>query len=340
MDHLILGGGVFLGRACLDAALRAGHRVTVFNRGQARSDWPAEVEVVLGDRKTDLVRLGGRRWDGAIDTCGYLPRDVQASAEALRPACGRYLFVSSVSVYASFRQAPVRETDPLAELGAVSQTAVTNENYGALKAACERAVTNALGSRATLVRPGLIIGSDDRTGRFSYWPWRVAEGGTVLAPGRPDRPVQFIDAADLAAWMVALLESDCPGTFNATGPTDGCTWGALLAACATEAARAGAPASAITWVDEDWLLAEKVTPWSELPLWVPSADPVTAAFDAVDIGPAVAAGLRTRPLGQTISQILASGAPAVTDPRRSGKLTRERETALLFSWQNRRAAEV
>ena len=146
MDLLIIGGGVFLGRACLTAALHAGHRVTVFNRGKARTDWPGGVEVVLGDRKSELHHLAGRRWDAVIDTCGYLPHDVLASAQALGKACGRYLFVSSVSVYASFRQAPVRESDALAQLGAKPQDTVTNENYGALKAACEAAVTATLGA--------------------------------------------------------------------------------------------------------------------------------------------------------------------------------------------------
>ena len=340
MDLLIIGGGVFLGRACLTAALHAGHRVTVFNRGKARTDWPGGVEVVLGDRKSELHHLAGRRWDAVIDTCGYLPHDVLASAQALGTACGRYLFVSSVSVYASFRQAPVRESDALAQLGAKPQDTVTNENYGALKAACEAAVTATLGPRATLVRPGLIVGGADRTGRFSYWPWRFAQGGVVLAPGRPERAVQFIDAIDLATWMVALVEADRAGTFNATGPADGCTWGGLLTACATVAAQHGAPTSETTWVDEDWLIAQQVAPWSELPLWVPSTDPEMAAFDAVDISRAIAAGLRTRPVEATIEEILAGGLPTASDPRRVGKFTREREIALISSWQNGRAASV
>ena len=334
MDILILGGGVFLGRACLDAALSAGHRVTVFNRGKARDAWPRGVHVVLGDRKSDLHRLAGARWDAVIDTCGFLPQDVTASAEVLRERCGQYLFVSSVSVYASFRSGPVRESDPLAVLGDLPHDTVTNLNYGALKAACEHAVTRVFGSSATLVRPGLIAGGADRTGRFSYWPWRFAEGGRVLAPGRPERRIQFIDAVDLAKWMVALCEESRAGTFNATGPVEGGTWGELLSACAMVAARRSAPASNVAWVDEDWLLAQKVAPWSELPLWVPSTDPEMAAFDDIDIAPAIAAGLSTRPTAETAAEILGAATPPAEDPRRVGKLTREREAALLSSWQN------
>ncbi|MGZ5063824.1 MAG: NAD-dependent epimerase/dehydratase family protein, partial [Usitatibacter sp.] len=214
MRILILGGTVFLGRALTDAALARGHRVTHFNRG--RSSAPdARVETVTGDRTQSLEALAGREWDAVVDTSGYLPQVVGKSARALRDATRRYVFVSSISVYAGpgfAEDAAVQPPpDPLPD-------AMTMEAYGALKAACEGVVRESFGDRATLVRPGLIVGPHDPTDRFTWWPARVARGGRVAAPGRPSRTVQFIDVRDLARWMVELVQRGAAGTFNATGP--------------------------------------------------------------------------------------------------------------------------
>ena len=336
MKLLILGGGVFLGAATLDAAVRRGHSVTVFNRGRSRKAWPAGVETIEGDRATDLDRLAGRCWDAVIDTCGYVPIDARASVEALRES-GCYLFVSSISVYAKTDHAPLRETDALASAAGIAPDDRNLEHYGPQKAACEAEVTAVFGERALLVRPGLIVGPGDRTGRFSHWPWRAASGGTMLVPDVANgEPLQFIDVRDLGEWMVRALEQQERGVFNATGPVNDdpaealVDWSMLVNACRAEVQTRGiAPAEPVR-VPEALLLEQKVQPWSELPLWLPSSDPDYAGFNRADLTRARAAGLRTRPLRETIAAVLDEGVPSDPDDRRiKGKLTREREAALL-----------
>ena len=356
MELLILGGGVFLGAAVLRSALAGGHGVTVFNRGRARSTWPAEVEVLTGDRSADLSALDGRVWDAVIDTCGYVPADVRASAQALR-GCGAYLFVSSVSVYATSSQLPLKlpvsETDPLAPADGIAPDDRDLKHYGPQKAACEAEVRAVFGDRALIVRPGLIVGPGDRSGRFSHWPWRVAAGGEMLVPDMADNatdsePLQFIDVRDLGAWMVNLIEFGARvthgtrGTFNATGPAGGTAigWNTLLAACRAEAAARGlAPATPVR-VSEAFLLQHAVQPWSELPLWLPSTEPEYAGFNRIDLTRAMACGLHTRPLRETVAAVLDEGLPAPDDKRRAGKLTRDREAQLLAAWAAVSAARV
>lgn len=336
MKLLILGGGVFLGSAALDAAVRRGHTVTVFNRGRSRTAWPGGVEAIAGDRVADLGRLAGRRWDAVIDTCGYVPNDVRASAKALHES-GCYLFVSSISVYAKTDHAPLRETDALASAAGIAPDDRNLEHYGPQKAACEAEVAAVFGERALVVRPGLIVGPGDRTGRFSHWPWRAAGGGTMLVPDIAERePLQFIDVRDLGDWMARALEQRERGVFNATGPINDdpaealVDWATLIDACRAEVqARGIVPAEPVR-VPEALLLEQKVQPWSELPLWLPSSDPDYAGFNRADLTRARAAGLRTRPLRETIAAVLDEGLPGDPDDRRlKGKLTREREATLL-----------
>ena len=333
MNLLILGGGVFLGAATLQSALARGHRVTVFNRGRSRSAWPAGVEVLIGGRSSDLSALANRRWDAVIDTCGYTPAEVQHSAEALRDS-GRYLFVSSISAYATTHQVPIRETDPLAPGECVARGDRSPAHYGAQKAACEAEVLRAFGERALIVRPGLIVGPGDPTGRFSHWPWRMLDGGAMLLPDAPaGAPLQFIDVRDLGEWMIALVEQRAAGTFNATGPVGAaCDWSTLVSTCAAEAsARGVTPAHAVR-VSEAFLSERGVRPWSELPLWLPSADTDYHGFMRVSLERAIANGLRTRPLRETAAAAMNEGVPPPDDPRRAGRLTREREAELLAAW--------
>lgn len=336
MKLLILGGGAFLGCAALDAALRRGHHVTVFNRGRTRVDWPDGVEVVTGERTRDLGRLARQRYDAVIDTCGYVPAELRASCAALHDS-GCYLFVSSISVYASTRTAPLRETDALASSEGIAEDDRAIEHYGAQKAACEAVVSAAFGERALLVRPGLIVGPGDRSGRFSYWPWRAAAGGTMLVPDVPDgEALQFIDVRDLGDWLVLALERGERGIFNATGPlgdtpeTPPVDWRTLIDTCCDEVRRRGGSAAVPRRVAQALLLSENVQPWSELPLWLPSTDPDAAGFNRADLARARAAGLRTRPLRETVAAVLDEGCPAdPQDRRRKGKLGWERESALL-----------
>ncbi len=216
MKLLVLGGTKFLGRHAVDAALAGGHNVTIFTRGQTNPELFPGVERLRGDRDGDLDALRGGSWDGVVDTSGYVPRIVRQSAELLHDRVGRYVFVSSISVYDDFSSPPT-ETSAVAELEDPA-TEEIEENYGALKAACEGVVEEIYGDRSARVRAGLIVGPHDPTDRFTYWPRRIALGGEVLGPGDPDAPVQFIDARDLAAWLVNLALEGPGGTYNAHRP--------------------------------------------------------------------------------------------------------------------------
>ncbi|MGH3078953.1 MAG: NAD-dependent epimerase/dehydratase family protein [Gaiellaceae bacterium] len=320
MKLLLLGGPRFLGRAVADAALARGHELTFFNRGRTSPELYPEAEKLHGDRVTDLSALAGREWDAVIDTCGYLPDVVRSSTRALAGS-PLYCFVSSISVYADF-SVPVDESSPVASLGDLPRGEVTNESYGPLKALCEEVVVESFEGRALVVRPGLIVGPHDPTGRFTYWPHRFARGGEVLAPAPPERPTQFVDVRDLGAWMVELCEREVGGTFNATN--EGVPWGELLEACR---ATAGVDVR-VTWVPDEFLLAHEVGEWMELPLWI--ADPALAFADRVDVTRGLDAGLRFRPVADIVR-----GALEQAETTAATGLTSEREAALLAAWHGR-----
>ena len=320
MKLLVLGGPRFLGRAITDAALAGGHELTYFNRGSTNPDLYPEVERLIGDRSDGLGSVRGRRWDAVIDTSGYVPGQVRASADALADS-GSYCFVSSVSVYADFG-APVTEESPVAELGDLPHDEVTNDSYGALKALCEREVEDVFADRALVVRPGLITGPHDPTGRFTYWPHRFARGGEVLAPAPPERPTQSIDVRDLGDWIVSLCGREVGGIYNATHP--GVSWGELMETCRDVA---GTNAD-VTWVDSEFLTQHEVGQWMELPLWLD--DPALAYADRVDVRRALDAGLTFRPLAETVV-----GALEEAQTTEAAGLRPEREAALLEEWHGR-----
>ncbi len=329
MRILVLGGTVFLGRAVTDAALARGHGVTHFHRGKSAPGDP-RVETLRGDR-ADAGSLGhalaGKSWHAVIDTSGYLPQVVALSAEALKDRVGRYLFVSTISVYASFDLDSYDEDSPVSPPPDPLPEALDMALYGPLKTGCENVVRAAYRERATIVRPGLIVGPHDPTDRFTYWPERIARGGEVLAPGRPDRPVQFIDVRDLAEWMVHLLEEDAAGTINAIGPRHATTMEQVLEACR---AAAGSDAR-LAWIDDARLLAAGAGPWKELPLWIPESDAVNRGHSAGALDRALALGLEFRPLAATIADTLAWSRTRPADHAWKAGLTRERERALLES---------
>jgi 2'-hydroxyisoflavone reductase len=326
---LVMGGTRFLGRHFVDAACAAGHTLTLFHRGRSNPDLFPGVERVLGDRDGGLDGLAGRTWDAVLDPSGYVPRVVSASARSLARATARYVFVSSLSVYAEPLAVGLDEEAPVATLPDPSVETITGETYGGLKALCEQVVRDAFGGRATIVRPGLIVGPHDTTDRFPYWPRRLARGGDVLAPGRPDAPTQFVDARDLAAWMLRLLERDVAGTFNATGPEAPLTLGECLARIA---AAVGGDAR-LTWVPEAFLCEQGVQPWLEVPLWLHEAD---HAMDRVSIARGRAEGLAFRPLEDTARDTLAWERTLPPDARTGSPTLRpEREIEVLAAWAAR-----
>jgi 2'-hydroxyisoflavone reductase len=324
MRLLILGGTIFLGRHVVDAALAAGHEVTTFTRGRSGAP-PDGVEALHGDRDGGLDALRGREWDAVIDTSGYVPRIVDAGAELLADAAGHYVFVSSCSAYAGHGEPGMDEGAPLGELPADHGEDV-GTYYGELKAACERVVEACFPGRALNVRSGLLVGPHDPTGRFTSWVLRGARGDELLAPAPADQPFQVVDARDMAAWLVAAAQARVSGAMNATGEV--APLSELVRACATEGTR-------VTWVDEAFLLEQGVEPWTELTVWIaPAANRDLRGFLALDVSRAIGAGLRFRPLAETVRDTLAwARATAEPGPLRPAP---ERERALLDAWRAQR----
>jgi 2'-hydroxyisoflavone reductase len=257
-----------------------------------------------------------------------VPRHVRRSAEALAGSTDRYVFISTVSVYAESNPRGMDETSPLATLKDESVEEVTGETYGGLKVLCEKAVEDVYADRALIIRPGLIVGPHDPTDRFTYWPYRIAHGGEVLAPGNPDQPVQIIDGRDMAQWIISMVEEKRSGIFNAVGPDYALTTRSMLEACVAVCN----PQAQLTWISEEFLLAAGAQPWSEIPVWVPEQD---AAFDTCSNARAIATGLKFRPLAETITDTLAWANARPSDYAWRAGLTREREAELLQSWHTR-----
>jgi 2'-hydroxyisoflavone reductase len=285
---LVLGGTLFVGRHVVEAALAQEHEVTLFNRGRRNPHLFPQIEKLRGDRDGDLSALRGRRFDAVIDTSGYRPEQVLVVTDVLGDTIAHYTFISSISAYREFP--PFRSFDEGAAL------AEGDQGYGALKARCEEALEERLPGRVARVRPGLIVGPYDPTDRFTYWPRRVARGGNVLAPGRPERPVQLVDVRDLAEWCVRLAEQHGVGVFNAVGPRSTLTMARLLEDCAAVMESR----AYFSWVPDETLLAAGVKPWTELPLWIPESDSRVGGMLLADNRRAVATGLNFRPLTDTI----------------------------------------
>lgn len=309
MKLLVLGGTRFLGRHLVDAALARGDAVTVFTRGRQPGHWGGRVTMLAGNRdpkvEPGLGALAQGTWDAVVDTSGYVPRVVRASAELLAPRVGRYLFVSSISVFRDASKPGVSEDAPVGVLEDPA-TEEIGKHYGPLKAACERVVTEVCGARALNVRPGLIVGPHDPTDRFGYWVARFRHPELLgmrpteaVVPRPPASPVQFIDARDLASFFLTLLDQGREGTYNATSPAGQWTMGMLVEALAAGAATRAA------WVDEALLAEHKVTPWTGLPLWIPESFADEAGFMQIDCAKATRAGMRTRPLAETIDDTAA-----------------------------------
>jgi 2'-hydroxyisoflavone reductase len=333
---LVLGGTGFLGPPTVEYALSRGHIVTLFNRGKTNPQLFPGLEKLKGDRDGNLSALVGRQWDAVIDTSGYVPRIVRASAELLAPNTGQYLFISSISVYADLAAPGMDETAALATIDDPTVEEITGATYGALKALCEQAVRETLPNRSTVVRPGLIVGPGDRTDRFTYWPVRIARGGDVLAPAPEGQFTQFIDVRDVAEFIVRCLETDTTGVFNADRPADSLTMGEMLGTCK----QVSGSDARLVWVPWSFLEQQNVRPWADLPAWLPAS--MEAAFGRISTARATAAGLTIRPLDDTVSATLAWW-KELPDDRQIGLragLPPERETAVLRAWQGQIGAQT
>lgn len=341
MRILVMGGTLFAGRAVVEAALEAGNDVTTFNRGRTNPTlFAGDVEKLIGDRNGDLERLVGRSFDVVVDTSAYVPRQVRSVVEALDGQIGHYSFVSSCSVYADHGRIGADETDPIAEVPEgvdVDDDTLVEANYGAFKARCEQVLDEVMPGRSHHARAGLIIGPHDDVGRFGYWLSRLAAGGDVLAPDPPDNPLQLIDVRDLASWLLVAAESGVTGPVNALGDPGALTMASFLA----EVAAITNSGERLVWVDQAFLAAEEVQPWSDLPFWLPPETmPTHVGFLQRSNERAKSGGLELRPLAASISETLewmASSDAAQQEKPHLGSvgLTDDRQQALLGSWERR-----
>jgi 2'-hydroxyisoflavone reductase len=334
---LILGGTAFLGPAVVNEARARGHEITLFNRGRTNADMYPDLEKLTGDRFGDLSALEGREWDVCLDNSGYIPATVAASAGLLSKHVKQYIFVSSISVFADFSVRGLNEKSPVGQLtdeeiaAAQGMKDITGANYGPLKALCEQAAEKACPGRTCVIRPGLIVGPMDRSDRFTYWPVRVARGGEVLAPGTPDTPTQVIDVRDLAEFIVRCAEQGINGVYNATSPAGELTMGEMLETCR----RVSGSDATFTWADAEFLAAQEVAAWSDMPVWVP-LEGEEAGHPFIDVSRALKKGLTFRPISETVRGTLDWWATVPQErkdgPMRAG-LTAEREAEVLAAWR-------
>jgi 2'-hydroxyisoflavone reductase len=342
---LILGGTGFIGPWQVRYAVARGHQVTVFNRGRRQADLPDGVEHLQGDRNTgDLASLEGRTWDVVIDNPTTLPFWARDAASLLRDQAQHYVFISTISAYRDLALPGLDEGYPLAEYAGADPYAETMQTfaadaealYGPLKALSEREVERWFPGRTTIVRPGLIVGPGDESDRFTYWPVRIERGGEVIAPARPEVPVQFIDARDLSEWIVRMAEQRAAGVYNATGPASRLSMAEML--YGIRAVTSGSNDVRFVWVPEDFLMEHEVQPWMELTVWFPDHGD-TAGAASVSIERALARGLVFRSLAETTSATLGWW-HSLPEERRSASragLAAEKEARVLEAWRRAQA---
>ena len=330
---LVLGGTSFLGPHFVRLALAAGHTVTLFNRGKTNPELFQDLEQLRGDReKGELDALKGRTFDAIVDTSGYVPAHVEATAKLFAETAAHYQFVSTISVYGAFGDRPdtIDEATEVATVGdddvaKVSTIRQSMSFYGPLKARCEAAAAAAMPGRVCTIRPGLIVGPGDTSDRFTWWPVRIDRGGEVLAPGDRDGHVQFLDVRDLAAWMLHCLEQNVTGVHNATGFAGRTSMQEVLGACKC----ATSTPVELVWASEEFLAAEKVQPYMQMPLWIPRE-----GRSVVDCRKAIAAGLRFRPIADTVRDTLQwAKAERGDKPFARTGLPAERERELIARWR-------
>jgi 2'-hydroxyisoflavone reductase len=330
---LILGGTGFLGPHVVDAAVARGHTVTLFNRGKTHPGLYPSLEKLHGDRDGHLEELANRSWDSVVDPSGYVPRIVTLSAQLLAPKVEHYVFISTISVYHRDNVIGDDETAPLETIDDPTNEDV-KKNYGALKALCEQAAEHAMPGRVANIRPGLIVGPGDPTGRFTHWPWRASQGGEMIGPGDGTTPTQWIDGRDLGAWIVKVIEDKTVGTYNAFGPATPTTMKAALDACN----EAGGNQAQITWVDGKFLTDHGVAGWQDMPMWIDNKGD-DAGFGTMKNARAVAKGIAFRPCVDTARDTLAwlaTLSPEEQLKARSSGIKPDKEAEVLAAWKARK----
>lgn len=324
MRILVIGGTQFIGRHFAMTAVAGGHDVTLFHRGSKGVGLIEGARDVLGDRNSDLDRVSNERWDVVVDTSGYLPGAVRTSCHALIDRCGRYLFVSTGSVYDASGSTPEDESAPFVPIGDPDATDINGETYGYLKVLCEHEVTGAFGARSLIVRPGIVAGSYDPTNRFTYWVVRFSGGGEVLVPDVRTSRMQLIDVRDLAEFMLTAAEQELRGPYNVVGPKS--TFGEMIDTCASLN-----PEAEPVWVSVEDLEAAGIVLWEDLPL---ARRPETDNLFARSSDAAIAKGLHRRPLAETAQDVLFWYSGLAEEPESKTGMSRERELAFLGTLKN------
>jgi 2'-hydroxyisoflavone reductase len=328
LDILILGGTGFIGPHMVREALRRGHSVTLFNRGRTNNALFPDLETIRGDRDNGLQGLEGRRWDAVIDNSGYVPRHVQDSARMLAPHSNRYVYISTVAVYADIPSA-TDEDSPLATMADETVEKVTGETYGPLKALCEkRAAAEIDADRLAILRPTYICGPGDHTDRFSYWPIRTRRGGEMLWPGTPDDALQIVDVRDLARFTIDCVDREISGIYNMVNEPGAYTMGKLLEDCRAVTAT---DVDAV-WVAEDFVKAQGLNPGAQLPIWQGSEN----AF-GISAVRAVAAGMQMRPERETARDLMVWWDSLSEERRANLKAgpSADKEAEVLAAWKAR-----
>lgn len=326
MNILLIGGTHFLGRHCVNTALRRGHTVTLFHRGKTNPDIFPDIEHLIGDRRSNTEVLAHRKWDGIIDTCGYIPSDIENIAERLAGNIHTYMFVSSVSVYKDNAVADIDEHYPVATMpDGADTTSFAIEYYGALKALCEEKAVEKFGDNVINVRPGLIVGEFDPSDRFTYWVRRGAQGGTILIPGGTHYPIQYIDVRDLADWMILALENRLSGTYNAVTPPNFTT----LSRIVEIAAQKVGVSYDFVYAPDDFFEKHQIAPWSQMPVWLPESMEDYAGFSLMSVEKAVRDGMTFRTPEDTVRDILEwDNKRDKSNPMRAGILSEKEEELL------------
>ncbi len=326
MNLLIIGGTIFVGRAITEVALARGHTVTMLNRGKNKAAIPEGVEHIQADRDIDLSAITDRSWDAVIDTCAYYPRQVRRLLTELKSA-EHYTLISSVSAYEDLASNHIDEDSLLSPPAAEEVDIVDHKTYGPLKSACEQVATELAGGCSLIIRPGIIVGPHDPTGRFAYWVRRLAAAEKFIAPGDGSARLQIIDVRDLADWLVCMVEQQVTGFFNAVGPAVSLSFQAMIESGMAVLKSRATP----VWVPAERLIAAELDSGSMLPLWMPPTKSKFANMFGIEGRKAWATGLQLRPLEQTIIDV------SVDEAKRNSAvaigLSSEREQELLKDWQ-------